>query len=96
MEWVGSLRNVTEHELRVVLIKSRDLIVAQALEVDICTQGKSLEEALKRFEHLVTNCYRDPWAFYAIKKAPHRFFDLWENGANDAACSDSKPEQVGV
>lgn len=40
----------TQKEIRVVTFQEGDLFVAQALEVDVCAQGKTPDEALLRLK----------------------------------------------
>lgn len=86
MEWVGSLSAVTEHEIRVVLFRDGEHYLAQGIELDICAQGPSWQQALKRFEQTVNlQADEDEHRFYAIAPAPEKFYLLWVYGPSQAS-----------
>lgn len=68
-------------EIRVITFQSGEFYIAQGLELDICTQGKTEEEATKRFfrvlraemQHAVENGTN----LFDIGPAPQKFFSLY-------------------
>lgn len=69
--------------IRIVTFKEGDLFVAQALEVDVCAQGRTMEEANRRL--VATMCAEDADAkangrsLLDIGPAPHPFHVLYAN-----------------
>jgi hypothetical protein len=67
---------MTQHKnLRVVIFREEELLVAQCLEHDICVQGDTMEKLKMRFEATLLLEGED---LETIAKAPDRFFDLWD------------------
>lgn len=69
--------------IRVITFKEGDLFVAQALEVDVCAQGKTAEEANKRLVALLHMEEREAKAngrtLFDVGPAPHPFHVLYDN-----------------
>ena len=79
--------------IRVVVFREGDLFIAQGLELDICAQGKSSEEAKCRFDAALAAeiCEaeaRQMSLFDLIDPAPAFFEAIYENGALER---DAKP-----
>ena len=76
--------------IRVVLFWDGDAVVAQALEHDICAQGKDLDEAQSNFmlaldldRRMGMKLTGKP--FGDIGPAPRHFFDMWEKRSRKTA-----------
>lgn len=69
--------------IRVITFKEGDLFVAQALEVDVCAQGETREEADKRLIALIHTEAQEAKAngrtLFDIGPAPHPFHVLYNN-----------------
>lgn len=69
--------------IRVVTFKEGELFVAQALEVDICAQGRTMEEANKRLVATMRAEEEEAKAngrsLLDIGPAPHPFHVLYDN-----------------
>lgn len=69
--------------IRVVTFKEGDLFVAQALEVDVSAQGRTLEEANRRLMVLVraeeAEAKANGRSLLDIGPAPHPFHVLYAN-----------------
>lgn len=69
--------------IRVITFKEGDLFVAQALEVDVCAQGKTIEEANKRLVALLHMEEQEAKAngrtLFDVGPAPHPFHVLYDN-----------------
>ena len=65
--------------IRVVVFQEGDGWIAQGLEHDICAQGKSFDEAAKRFERTVRAEMRDGGGKLGhIEPAPGHYFSRWD------------------
>lgn len=69
-------------EVRAVVFRDEDLWVAQCLEYDLATQGRTLEQLRERVELLLLarmavsqKVGRRP--FEGLPKGPQEFWDLW-------------------
>jgi predicted RNase H-like HicB family nuclease len=69
--------------IRVVTFKEGELFVAQALEVDVCAQGKTMEEANRRLSVLMhveeEEAKANGRTLFDIGPAPHPFHVLYNN-----------------
>lgn len=82
---MGIVEMSTPNKIRVILFQEGDLFIAQGLELDICAQGKTPEEAKKRFSiALRAETHEAASAgislFEAIEPAPAFFHSLYESG----------------
>lgn len=72
-----------QQALRVLLYKDDEHWVAQGLDLDLCAFGKDLAAAIRRFDEVCeleisTRKKRFGDEHHGLKRAPQRFFDLWE------------------
>jgi len=79
--------------IRVITFRASDLYIAQGLEVDICAQGKSPDEANRRFSIALNAEARDALEagrdlFDVIEPAPAVFFSMFDN--NEVVTRDTK------
>ncbi|MFD1159026.1 hypothetical protein [Roseovarius aestuarii] len=67
--------------LRIIVSKCEDMLVAQCLEYDICTQAPDMEKLQDRM-----NCLIDAEldGSQAIDPAPERFHNLWDQAIQQA------------
>lgn len=75
----------TPNKIRVILFQEGDLFIAQGLELDICVQGQTPEEANRRFGVALRAEMREAALagislFDAIEPAPAFFHSLYESG----------------
>lgn len=76
--------------IRVVVFWEGDTVFAQALEYDVCAQGKDLDDAQSNFmlafdldRRLSEKLTGKP--FGNIDPAPRHFFDMWEKRSRKTA-----------
>ena len=67
--------------IRVIVFLEADKWIAQGLEHDICAQGSTSEEAMKRFESLLKLESREDGGITRIEAAPEHFLKLWDNAS---------------
>lgn len=72
------------YSIRAVVFRDGDLWVAQCLEYDLATQGRTMEQLRERLEMLLLaqmavgrKVGRKPFA--GMPKAPQEFWERWEN-----------------
>ncbi|MEO1721342.1 MAG: hypothetical protein AAFR84_02935 [Pseudomonadota bacterium] len=73
----------TSQELRILVIREAEMLVAQCLEYDICTQAKDLNELKERMDVLIDleceeSTERSGKPFGDIDPAPQYFHDMWD------------------
>ncbi len=74
--------NVTQKKLRILLIREKDMVAAQCLEHDIVTQGKDMEQALRRLETVLRLYIKDDLEegiepLSNIPQAPKMYWDMF-------------------
>lgn len=94
---MGTVRGMSD-TIRVVLYPQGNLWVAQALEYDIGTQGKTITAAVKRMLDTITETYRITLSefgkpFEGIDPAPTRFHDMFDEAEDDFDFDISPREQ---
>ncbi|MBA5779545.1 hypothetical protein H2509_20635 [Stappia sp. F7233] len=75
----------TDTVIRVVIFREGDHYIAQGLEVDLCAQGRDLEEAEKRFGVVLRAELREAKqrgaSIFDIGPAPAVFHALYDNSS---------------
>ncbi len=68
-------------QLRIIVTKCEEMLVAQCLEFDVCTQAPDMETLQNRM-----NCLLEAEldGIQAIDQAPERFHNLWDEAIEQA------------
>ena len=75
---------MTDREtLRILVIRDGEMLVAQCLEHDICTQAEDIDQLQERMEKLidlerVESAERTGQDFGDIEAAPEEFHNMWD------------------
>lgn len=88
-------------EVRAVVFRDEDLWIAQCLEYDLATQGRTLEQLRERVKRLLLvrmavsqKERRKP--FGGLPKGPQEFWELWESAeALETQSRDMETGDVG-
>ena len=71
----------TEETLRIVVFRSEDMLVAQCLEYDICTQANDIDTLKERMDCLIEVELGEG---QPIDAAPERFHKMWDHAVGMA------------